>query len=191
MELRHLEYFVAVAEEGNFTRAAARLHIMQSAVSAAIKSLERGLDAQLLERTSKRIDLTDARLALVPRARAALDAARDARDAVRDVSDGLRGTLRIATMITVGLIDLPAPLGHFHREHPLVSLHLATSASSGSKGPFDALTAGRLDVAFVSMPGHAQPVCITKGWLPVMSDELLALATLRKTAVCMSSTIPR
>ena len=95
VELRHLEYFVAVAEERNFTRAAARLNIVQSAVSAAIKSLERELGAPLLERTSKRVALTDAGLALLPKARATLDAARDAREAVDEVRGGLRGTLRI------------------------------------------------------------------------------------------------
>ena len=81
VELRHLEYFVAVAEERNFTRAATRLNIVQSAVSAAIKSLERELGAPLLDRTSKRVALTDAGLALLPKARTTLDAARDARAA--------------------------------------------------------------------------------------------------------------
>lgn len=82
MELRHLEYFVAVAEERNFTRGAARLHIVQSAVSAAVKTLERELGAALLDRNSKRVLLTEAGTALLPYARAALDAARDAQDAV-------------------------------------------------------------------------------------------------------------
>jgi DNA-binding transcriptional LysR family regulator len=58
MELRHLEYFVAVAEERNFTRAAARVHVVQSAVSATIKALERELGAPLLDRDSKRVDLS-------------------------------------------------------------------------------------------------------------------------------------
>ena len=65
MELRHLQYFVTVAEERNFTRAAARLHVVQSGVSAAIKALERELGAELLHRTSKRVSLTDAGAALL------------------------------------------------------------------------------------------------------------------------------
>jgi DNA-binding transcriptional LysR family regulator len=75
----------AVAEERSFTRAAARLHVVQSGVSAAIKALEHELDAALLERTSKRVALTDAGQALLPRARATLDAAAAARDAVGEV----------------------------------------------------------------------------------------------------------
>jgi len=153
MELRHLEYFVAVAEERNFTRAAARVHVVQSAVSATIKALERELGAPLLDRDSKRVDLTDAGVALLPKARLALDAARDARDAVSQVRGGLRGTLRIGALTSVGLIDLPALLGEFHRRHPGVHLQLSI-APSGSQGLVDALTERRLDLAFASIPGQ-------------------------------------
>ena len=152
MELRQLEYFVAVAEEQNFTRAAARLHVVQSAVSAAVKTLERELGAPLLDRNSKRVLLTDAGAALLPRARIALDAARDARDAVAEVHGGLRGTLRIGTMTSTRLLHLPALLGEFHRRHPGVLLHTSV-APHGSQGLIDALTERRLDLAFVSLPG--------------------------------------
>ncbi|MFG1866952.1 LysR family transcriptional regulator [Micromonospora arborensis] len=152
MELRQLEYFVAVAEEQNFTRAAARLHVVQSAVSAAIKTLERELGAPLLDRNSKRVLLTDAGAALLPRARIALDAARDARDAVAEVRGGLRGTLRIGTMTSIRLLHLPPLLGEFHRRHPGVLLQ-TIAAPSGSQGLIDALAERRLDLAFVSLPG--------------------------------------
>jgi DNA-binding transcriptional LysR family regulator len=154
MELRHLEYFVAVADERSFTRAAARLHVVQSGVSAAIKALERELGAPLLDRTSKRVALTDAGAALLPRARATLDAARAARDAVDDVRGGLRGTLRMGTLTSVALIDVPALLGAFHRAHPEVTLQLTVS-TRGSLGLTDALTDGSLDLALVSVPGRA------------------------------------
>jgi DNA-binding transcriptional LysR family regulator len=153
MELRHLEYFVAVAEERSFTRAAARLHVVQSGVSAAIKALEHELDAPLLERTSKRVALTDAGEALLPRARATLDAATAARDAVGEVRGGLRGTLRIGTLTSVGLIDVPALLGAFHRAHPGVTVQLTVSAR-GSAGLLESLVAGSLDLALVSVPGR-------------------------------------
>ncbi|MFI7341381.1 LysR family transcriptional regulator [Streptomyces sp. NPDC050085] len=154
MELRHLEYFVAVAEEQNFTRAAARLHIVQSAVSAAVKALERELETRLLDRNSKRVLLTDAGRALLPKARIALDAARDAADAVAEVRGGLRGTLRLGTLTSVRLIDLPALLGEFHRRHPGVQLQISV-APSGSRGHVEALTERRLDLALVSLPGPA------------------------------------
>jgi len=155
VELRQLECFVAVAEELNFTRAAARLHIVQSAVSATIAALERELDAQLLQRSSRRVQLTEAGRALLPRARVTLDAARDARDTVDDVNGAVRGTLRVGTMSSLGPIDLPALLGDFHRQYPAVSVHLATAASGGgSPGLVEALTGGRLDLAFVSIIGR-------------------------------------
>ncbi|WP_433795878.1 LysR family transcriptional regulator [Actinoplanes sp. CA-252034] len=152
MELRQLEYFVAVAEEQHFTRAAARLHVVQSAVSAAVKTLERDLGTPLLERNAKRVRLTDAGLALLPRARIALDAARDARDAVAEVRGGLRGTLRIGTLTSIRVIDLPALLGEYHRRHPGVLLQTAVSPM-GSRGLVAMLAEHRLDLAFVSVPG--------------------------------------
>lgn len=161
MELRQLEYFVAVAEEANFTRAAARLHVVQSAVSTTIKNLERELGTPLLERTSKRVLLTDAGAALLPPAYAALDAAREAVDAVAEVRGGLRGTLRLGTMTTVGLIDLPALLGEFHRRHPGVLLQ-TIAAASGSQGLIEALRERRLDLALVSLPGpHPTGITLT------------------------------
>ncbi|MCW2796857.1 LysR family transcriptional regulator [Nocardioides sp.] len=156
MELRHLEYFVAVAEERSFTAAAARLHVVQSAVSAGVKALERELGSRLLDRTPRRVDLTDAGATLLPRAQATLDAARDARDAVEEVRGGLRGTVRVGTMTSVGLLDVPGVLGEFHRRHPGVLLRLS-AAPSGSMGLVDALVERRLDLAFVSLPGHPPP----------------------------------
>jgi DNA-binding transcriptional LysR family regulator len=152
MELRHLECFVAVAEEANFTRAAARLHLVQSAVSATIKSLEHELGAPLLDRNSKRVLLTDAGAALLPGARVTLGAARDAADAVAEVRGGLRGTLRLGTLTSVRLIDLPALLGGFHQRYPGVLLQ-TTAAPSGTQGLVDALLERRLDLAFVSWAG--------------------------------------
>lgn len=158
MELRQLECFVAVAEESSFTRAATRLHVVQPAVSATIASLERELQAKLLIRTTRQVRLTDAGRELLPEARATLDAARDARDAVHAVQGGLRGTLRIGTMSALGPIDLPELLGRFHRTYPDVSINLATAAScGGSPGLITALTEGRLDLAFVSLPAQQPP----------------------------------
>ncbi|WP_018564454.1 LysR family transcriptional regulator [Streptomyces sp. PsTaAH-124] len=151
MELRQLACFVAVADEANFTRAAARLHIVQSAVSSTIKSLERELGAPLLDRNSKRVLLTDAGAALLPRARAALHAAQEAADAVAEVSGGLRGTLRLGTLTSVRLLDLPALLGEFHRRHPGVLLR-TSAVPTGSQGLVEALLDRRLDLAFVSLP---------------------------------------
>lgn len=153
MELRHLVYFVTVAEERNFSRAAARLRVVQSGVSAAIRSLERELGVPLFERTSQRVALTDAGAVLLPAARATIDAAQAARDVVDEVRGGLRGTLRIGTLISVGFVDLPGLLGQFRAEHPAVDLRLR-AAPSGSAGLARSLLEGELDVAFLSLAGR-------------------------------------
>src|ERR671936_574108 len=109
MELRHLATFVAVAEEGGFTRAADRLHVVQSAASAGVRTLERELGATLFDRTTHQVTLTDAGRALLPEARAALAAARAAREAVDEVRGGLRGTVTLGIMQAhaLGAVDIP------------------------------------------------------------------------------------
>jgi DNA-binding transcriptional LysR family regulator len=181
MDLRQLECFIAVAEESSFTRAAGRLHIVQSAVSVTIASLERELHAQLVQRTSRRVGLTEAGLALLPKARATLLAAEEARNAVDDATGSVRGTLRLGTMSSLGLIDLPALLGHFHRAYPAVSVHLATAASNGgSPGLIHAIKEGTIDLAFVSIPGAVPPgarlteVASTPLDLVILPDHRLA-----------------
>ena len=156
MELRHLEYFLAVAAERSFTKAAARLHVVQSAVSSGLKVLEKELGATLFERSSQRVELTDAGTALLPEARAAVDAAQAAREAVAQVGQNLRGSLSIGTLTAVRLIDLPGLLGHFHRTHPGVAIRSRT-APNGSVGLIDGLLTNELDVAFLSLAGPPPP----------------------------------
>src|SRR3954454_10385833 len=93
MELRQLEYFVAVAEEANFTRAAERVHISQSGVSAQVRALEAEVGAELFDRSARAARLTAAGAAAVPHARAALAAAGALRHAVDDVNGLVRGRL--------------------------------------------------------------------------------------------------
>ncbi len=98
MELRHLAMFVAVAEEGSFTRTAGRVHVVQAAVSASVRGVERELGVELFHRTTHRVELSDAGSALLPEARRTLAAAAIAREVVDEVSGGLRGTVRLGTM---------------------------------------------------------------------------------------------
>src|SRR5918994_897889 len=95
VELRHLRYFVAVAEELHFTRAARRLHIAQQPLSAAIARLERQLDVKLLARTTRRVELTAAGVALLEPARAALRAVDEALAAAQAAGRGEAGELGV------------------------------------------------------------------------------------------------
>ncbi|WP_155765050.1 LysR family transcriptional regulator, partial [Mycobacterium colombiense] len=101
MELRHLEYFLAVADSRSFTAAAKRLHVVQSGVSATIKALERELGTDLFVRGAAGVALSPAGEALRPHARATLDAARAAKDAVGAARGTVRGTVTVGTLTDV------------------------------------------------------------------------------------------
>jgi DNA-binding transcriptional LysR family regulator len=169
MELRHLEHFVAVAEEQSFTRAAARIHVVQSGLSVSIRSLERELGTRLFDRTTHRVELTDAGAALLVEARRTLAAADAARDAVAGVAGGLRGTVRIGIMQSLTLIDLAALLADFHRERPQVQL-VPRAAQGGSAELARDVLDGRLDLAFAALPAR-YPAGLTV--VPVASEELM------------------
>ena len=152
MELRQLEHFVAAAEERHFTRAAQRLHIVQSGLSASIRALERQLDAALFVRSTRRVELTPAGLALLPEARRTLAAAQAATDAVAAVQGLLRGTLAVGTMqILPPAVDLLAVLGRFHAEHPAVELRLR---QAGTGTLLEEVRNGTLYLALVAPVGR-------------------------------------
>jgi DNA-binding transcriptional LysR family regulator len=153
MELRHLATFVAVAEEGSFTRASGRLHVVQSAVSAGVRTLERELGAPLFDRTTHQVELTDAGQALLPEARATLAAARAAREAVDQVRGGLRGTVTLGIMQADarGTINTARLLAAFRAEHPDVELR-ARQANSDEMAA--QVRDGRLDFAFLALPSR-------------------------------------
>ena len=152
MELRQLEYFVAVAEEANFTRAAARVHISQSGVSAQIRSLERELGAELIDRSGGTATLTTAGEAALIQARATLAAAGAVRQSVDDVSGLLRGRVRVGMVTACTVPQLFDALARFHSEHPGVELALREDNSSRL---VDDVRAGDLDLALVGVAAQA------------------------------------
>jgi DNA-binding transcriptional LysR family regulator len=168
VELRQLEHFVAAAEERHFTRAAGRLHIVQSGLSASIRSLERELGAPLFVRSTRRVELTQAGLALLPEARRTLAAVAAAGDAVAAVQGLLRGTLAVGTMqILPPAVDLVAVLGRFHAEHPGVELRLR---QAGTGTLLEEVAAGALDLALVAPVGRTPRGLVVRR---LASDPLL------------------
>jgi DNA-binding transcriptional LysR family regulator len=156
VELRHLEHFVAVAEERSFTRAAARLHLVQSTLSVSIRSLERELGGRLFDRTTHQVELTDTGRALLAEARNVLSAADVARDAVAAAQSGLRGTVRVGIMHSLHLIDMAAMLTRYHRERPAVQI-IPITAQRGSAELAARVADGDLDLAFAALPGEYPP----------------------------------
>jgi DNA-binding transcriptional LysR family regulator len=153
MELRQLEYFVTVAEERNFTRAAEKVHVAQPGVSAQIRRLERELGQELLDRSGRSVRLTEVGAAVLPYARAALAAVEGARLAVDELAGLVRGHIAVGT-VTSHNVDLPALLAGFHDDHPAVEI---TLAEANSDQLLDGLRAGRLDAAIISVGSTTPP----------------------------------
>jgi DNA-binding transcriptional LysR family regulator len=175
MELRQLEYFVAVAHERSFTLAARRLHVVQSAVSAAIASLERDLKVTLFERSAQRVVLTEAGTALLPEALAVMDAVQGARDVVDELGAGMRGRVRVGLLPGLGLIDLPAAAGEFRRRYPNVELQLRVEPE-GSAGVTVGLRNGDIDVGFLGVAAGSVPRELT-AWELLKVPQVLAVPT--------------
>jgi DNA-binding transcriptional LysR family regulator len=155
MDIRAVEQFVVVADELNVTRAAERLYAAQSTVSAGLRSLERELGATLLDRTTRRVSLTEAGARVLPEARALLAAYERMRDgAADDSAAGLRGRVRMGTFAALDVLGLPHLIREFRERHPLVDLALVVSRT-GSSGLTDDLRRGRLDLAFSALPVDA------------------------------------
>jgi DNA-binding transcriptional LysR family regulator len=169
MDLRQLEYLVAVVEEANFTRAAQRVHVAQPAVSAAIARLERELGQPLVDRSRREIRPTAAGDAVLPHARAALAAAADVRRAVEELSDLVRGTVSIGT-VTAHNVDMPAVLEKFHTAHPAVEITLGTDDSDAL---IEGVRSGRLDLVIASLGADEIPDGLA---VDVTTDEAIDAA---------------
>ncbi|WP_434655211.1 LysR family transcriptional regulator [Chromobacterium violaceum] len=151
MELRHLRYFLAVAEELHFTRAAERLHIGQPPLSQQIQALEAELGAPLFRRHQRKVELTAAGQQLLPRARQILADSAAAAAAVRRAADGETGELRIGFTSSLPLTPiLHHSLQHYRQAYPEVRLTLSEMFTAGQ---FDALERRQLDLSFVRFNG--------------------------------------
>lgn len=178
MELRQLEYLVAVAEEANFTRAAERIHVAQPAVSAQIQRLERELGQTLVDRSRRAVRLTAAGEAVLPHARAALAAVRAMGVAADEVSQLVRGTVTIGT-VTSHNVDIPQLLADFHAEHANVEITLGTETSDNL---IENVRTGRLDVAIASVGPDEVPDGLS---IEVVTDEAI------KAAVCLADPLAK
>src|SRR5690348_9488332 len=153
MELRHLRYFVAIAEEGSFTRAAERLWVAQPGLSTQMRRLEAELGVQLFERHPRGVVLTQAGELFLGRARAAVSAAEVALGTGRDLDSGVIGSLRLGLAGGARWALASELLLRFGRERPGVEL---TVVEAHGLALWRDLRAGRLD-ALVAPAGHSAP----------------------------------
>jgi len=154
MELRQLRMFVAVAEEGGFSHAADRLHVVQSAVSAGIRGLERELGTALFDRSTRHVELSDAGRALLPEARSVLSAVALASDSVAQVGDGLRGLVTLGMMQAQGMrrVSTARLIASFQRDHP--GVRISARHVGGSTEMARQIAEDRLDLGILSLVGQ-------------------------------------
>jgi LysR family transcriptional regulator, transcription activator of glutamate synthase operon len=170
MDLRQLRYLVALAEELNFTRAAAAEHIAQPALSQQIRRLEEEVGVGLVERTTRKVALTEAGELLAVRARrilAEIAIAREELEALRGVDVG---HVTIGAIHTMGPIDLSLALAVFHEAHPGVALTVREQASEECA---ELLRADELDLAFLSVTERVESRELALHQL--ISEELMVL----------------
>jgi len=149
MELRHLRYFVAIAEEGSFTRASERLWVAQPGLSTQMRKLERELGVRLFSRHTRGVELTPAGELLLTRARAVLAAAEEAIATGRDLAAGLVGSVRVGLSTVVSSRIAPVAVAAFAKERPAVEVTII----EGYAGTLVRdLRDGRLDAVYAASP---------------------------------------
>jgi DNA-binding transcriptional LysR family regulator len=171
MQLSQLAYFVAVAEEGSFTRAAERVGVAQPSLSQQVKALETDLGAQLVHRTRGQVGLTASGETLLPVARRMLADAETARREIRELAELGRGRVRLGATPSVCTGLLPAVLADYRRKYPGIDIMVH---EGGSRGLQDELLQGGLDLALVIDARLGDdPELAT---VPLLSEELVVIS---------------
>jgi LysR family transcriptional activator of glutamate synthase operon len=172
MELRQLRYLVALADERHFTRAAAREHIAQPALSQQIRRLEQEVGLALVERTTRRVALTDAGELLVARARRIFNELGAAQAELQALTGVETGHVTVGALHTMGPIDVSLALALFHERHPGVEL---TVREQSSEELAEMLRVDELDLAFLSVTERVESHGL--GLHRLVSEELVLVVS--------------
>ncbi|HVZ05988.1 LysR family transcriptional regulator [Hyphomicrobium sp.] len=167
MDLKQIEHFLAAADEQHFTRAARRMNIVQSGLSASIRALEQELGAPLFIRTTRKVELTVAGRVFYEKAQNLINGAKEARQAVAAISGLQRGSLSIGTCSSLNaFFDLSLLLGEFHALHPGIEIQLCHSTATGL---MEQVKVGRMDVAFLPLYEKSEDISTS----PIAADNLV------------------
>ena len=172
MNLEQLKAFVEVAELGNFTRAAERLHLAQPSLSRQITALEQDLGTELLHRARRGSTLTVAGESLLPLARRMLADADSVRRELAELAGLQRGRVRLGATPTLCVSLVAEVLTAFHAAHPAIELHIS---EHGSRHLLEQLGAGELDLALITTSDSATPERFTVA--PLLIEELVVISS--------------
>jgi DNA-binding transcriptional LysR family regulator len=179
MDLRQLRYFVVLAEELHFRRAAQRLNITQAPLSLSIQALEREVGALLFDRTRRRVALTECGISLRTNAQAILERVERSREAIRNIADGITGQLRLGITPASSLLPFfPNVISAFRRARPNVRIVMREMHSVDQ---LMSLQAREIDVGIVRNPPQRAPLDLSV--IKLMSDPLM-LAMHRNHRLC-------
>src|SRR5712672_1178869 len=168
MEIHQLRYFVAVADEGNFSRAAAKVRVAQPSLSQQIRKLEAEIGQPLFDRLPRSVVLTEAGRCFIDYARQILASIGDARRCVDELKDAVTGKLAVGAIPTIAPYVLPELVRKFHKDYPEVTLELVEDVTDGIVRRVES---GELDVAFASTCQQSPSLCRQ----PLGTEPLLAL----------------
>lgn len=170
LEVRHLKLIAEVAKEGGITKAAARLHLTQSALSHQLRDIEDKLGAPLFLRLNKKMLLTQAGERLLASAPVVLDELKRAEEDIRQIALHREGILRISTQCYTCYHWLPSVLGPFNQSFPRVEVRIVVEAT---RRPVEALLDGRLDLAITSTAVRNSKLLLK----PLFRDELVVITS--------------
>ena len=171
MELRHLQHFIALAQEGSFTRAARKVNIVQSGLSNSIKELEEELGTRLVERTTRKVSITETGMQFLPHARATLASLEGAVQSVRSRDGAVRGQLRLGILQNFDTyLELAPLLKRFRSAFPMVDVSVRVLISDTVPG---LVRSGEIDLSFHVIVDKDQWPGIQV--IPYMQDRLVAI----------------
>jgi DNA-binding transcriptional LysR family regulator len=171
MELRHLQHFVALAQEGSFTRAARKVNIVQSGLSNSIKELEEELGSRLVERTTRKVAITEAGMLFLPHARATLASLEGAVHAVRSQGGVVSGCLRLGILQSLGFyLELAPLLKRFRSAFPGVEVSVRALTTDTVPG---LVRSGEIDLSFHAIIGKDRWPGIQL--IPYVQDRLVVV----------------
>lgn len=173
MDIRQLNYFLAIAEEENITRAAEKLHIAQPHLSQQLKLIEDELNIKLVERNTRKIQITDAGKKLQHRAKQMLELMDTTIKELKDFNEGLQGTLSIGTIASSGDILLPQRICSFHKKYPDINFEIR---ECGTNEILELLKNGVIEIGIIRTPLNSdifESICLPiEPMVAVTSNEL-------------------
>jgi DNA-binding transcriptional LysR family regulator len=149
MDIRQLKYFLTIAEEGNISKAAEKLHLAQPPLSQQLKLLESELGVKLIERNTRKLEITDAGRKLQDRAKQLLELLDTTLKEVKDTNEGLQGTLSIGTVSSVGATMLPELICNLMKKYPNINLEIFDQDTNSI---LDLLSNRSIDIGIIRTP---------------------------------------